>query len=133
MKRIILIVVAIVCVVSCKYPESEINNIAVYVTGTGDRPTQTITINAQISGVDDAIITERGFCYSGYGSSTQSQYPTLGLDKHVVNGNAFIWNFGEEMKGIVGYVRAYVIVNGIVIYSDETINIGMIYANIEPY
>jgi len=126
MKNIIVIIVLTLCFAGCKYPESDIRSISVNVNGVYNKKTQTVTLRAQVSNPENAVITEQGFCYAGFGNFERESYPTVGLNKHIVNGADFVWILSEEeLHGGIAYIRAYVVVEGIVIYSAETIEMSL--------
>mgnify|MGYP000014924046 FL=1 len=128
MKKALIFGLILSGLVSCSYPESD-PNITVSIFGSGDRQNQKVVLTANVSGNDISLITESGFCYAGYGSEGRN-YPTFGLKRHETSLSNFSWKFGEEMQQRVASVRAYIIIDGIVIYSANTIDVSLIYANI---
>lgn len=118
----ILCITAILFFCGCQYPESQIDDVSLRITGSADDYSGNVTLNGILSGVDEAIVSEYGFSYSssgGYGSPA-------GKQKHIVDAGRFIWNLNVNSNPNVVYVRAYVVADGIMIYSSNEITISEI-------
>ena len=76
----------------------------------------TATFKANVTNAGDPNITEKGFCWSSSSSS-----PTIDMERKVVSGTykgSYNLNISNLNKGTTYYVRAYVIQNEEVIYSN---------------
>ena len=76
----------------------------------------TATFKANVTNAGDPNITEKGFCWS-----SSSSTPTIDMERKVVSGTykgSYNLNISNLNKGTTYYVRAYVIQNEEVIYSN---------------
>ena len=129
MKKYIIFLLS-VCFCACQYPKSDIETVEVHINAESNKESKQIVLTASLLGVNEADVQEKGFCYAGFGGYDESNYPHIGLNKHAITNNRFSWTFGEDMSSKISSARAYVIVNDIVIYSSETVDVNIMLVNL---
>ena len=129
MKKYILLLITICSICGCQYPESELDNISLDIIKEVDNQTKKMTLRGRIN--VDLSVSEYGFCYSSGSNHAEDAYPTIGLNKHIIKEGRFSWTFGEEILPARIYnARAYIIVNGIAIYSENTVDVNIALTNL---
>ncbi len=98
---------------SCKYPENSVANATVNIEVVSNTAAKSIQAEAIYVGVGG--VSEYGFCYMlnrSYGSGTDIQRKVCAITE------PFIWNFKLTNDFNVKWIRAYVVIDDIYIYSD---------------
>lgn len=98
---------------SCKYPENSVANATVNIEVVSNTAAKSIRAEAIYVGIDG--VSEYGFYYMlncSYGSGTDIQKKVCGITE------PFIWNFKLTNDFNVKWIRAYVVVDDIYIYSN---------------
>lgn len=107
------IIGAAVLLSGCKYPDNSIESATVEIEVVGNIVTKNIHVKASHS--ETAGISEQGFVYAlyrGYGSGADIQ-------KRVCAANeSLVWDFQLSNDFNVKWIRAYVIIDDIYIYSN---------------
>lgn len=114
--RLMLFIALTAQFAGCEYPVSNVDNISLTISVNVNEATKEVIATAQIPDAYQNAISEKGFCYT-YHNYRIARIPTI-EQKHLIETEPFSWGFIYNEEFNVAYIRAYIIVDGIVIYSD---------------
>lgn len=109
----ILVIGAAVLLGGCMYPESDAENATVAIEAVGNMAAKSVHVEASHS--ETSGISEKGFCYMlyrGYGGGTDVKRKVCAMD------GPFEWDFKVSADFNVQWIRAYIVVDDICVYSN---------------